>query len=183
MDYKSIKKGDILISKPSLSNDIFNRSVVIITEHSENGSVGFILNKSSHIPLHIFVSQMNSESIVYEGGPVDKENIYYLHSRPDLIGESEKIADNIYWSGNYEDVKEAINNGKIAENEIRFYLGYSGWSTNQLENELKMNAWILVREDIDIFRDWEVDLWKKQLIKLGGENLIWINAPADPSMN
>ncbi len=183
MENKRINKGDILIAKPTLNNDIFNRSVVIITEHSENGSVGFILNKSSNIPLHIFVSQMNSDSIVYEGGPVDKENIYYLHSRPDLIRESERIAENIYWSGNYEDVREAINMGKIGDDEIRFYLGYSGWSSKQLESELEMNAWILVRERIDIFRNWEVDLWKKQLTKLGGENLIWINTPADPSMN
>lgn len=183
MDTKNIKKGDILIAKPTLSNDIFNRSVVFITEHSENGSVGFILNKSSHIPLNIFVSQMNSDLIVYEGGPVDKDNIYYLHSRPDLISDSEKITENIYWSGNYDDVKEAINNGKIADNEIRFYLGYSGWTAQQLEDELSMNAWIHIREKIDIFREWEVDLWKKQLIKLGGENLLWVNAPADPSMN
>lgn len=73
MENKRINKGDILIAKPTLNNDIFNRSVVIITEHSEKGSVGFILNKSSNIPLHIFVSQMNSDSIVYEGGPVDKK--------------------------------------------------------------------------------------------------------------
>lgn len=116
-------------------------------------------------------------------GASRQRNIYYLHSRPDLIRESEKIAENIYWSGNYEDVREAINMGKIGDDEIRFYLGYSGWSSRQLEIELEMNAWILVRERIDIFRDWEVDLWKKQLTKLGGENLIWVNTPADPSMN
>ncbi|WP_068599111.1 YqgE/AlgH family protein [Vaginella massiliensis] len=178
-----IQKGDILIAKPTLANDIFTRSVVIITEHGENGSVGFILNKSSHIPLNIFVSQMNSELIVYEGGPVDKDNIYYLHSRPDLISDSEKICDNIYWSGNYNDVRNAVNNGKIGDDEIRFYLGYSGWTTDQLESELSLNAWIHIREKIDIFRDWEVDLWKNQMKKLGGEHLLWVNAPADPSMN
>lgn len=183
MPIQNIKKGDLLLAKPTLSNDIFNRSVVLITEHNLNGSVGFIVNKPSHIPLSIFVSQIESDSIVFEGGPVDKENIYYIHKRPDLIDHSEWITEDIYWSGDYDDVKKAINENLIDESEIRFYLGYSGWEKNQLDQEYMNNAWVRSNSDIDIFDFWEVDLWRKLMKKLGGEHLLWLNTPADPSMN
>jgi len=80
-------------------------------------------------------------------------------------------------------VKSAINDGLITDDEIRFYLGYSGWGENQLQSEVEDNAWIVVDEDVNIFRDWNNNLWKQQMKKLGGEHLIWMNTPADPSMN
>ena len=136
MSIKNIKKGAILVAKPTLSNDIFQRSVILITEHLESGSIGFILNRSSHIPISIFVSEIESGTLVFEGGPVDKENIYYLHKRPDLIRNSEKISEDLYWSGVYEDVREAINQNLIKENEIKFFIGYCGWAPKQIKNEL-----------------------------------------------
>ncbi|MFV0170642.1 YqgE/AlgH family protein [Empedobacter falsenii] len=183
MSIKSIKKGSILVAKPTLNNDIFQRSVILITEHLESGNIGFVLNHSSHIPISIFVSEIESTSIVFEGGPVDKENIYYLHKRPDLIRNSEKIIHNLYWSGNYDDVREAVNQKLIKENEIKFFMGYCGWAPKQIADELKNNSWTVIDLDFDIFEEWDADLWKNLMKKLGGENLIWLNTPADPSMN
>ncbi|GGE98484.1 putative transcriptional regulator [Chishuiella changwenlii] len=183
MSIKSIKKGTILVAKPTLTNDIFQRSVVLITEHIDSGSIGFIINRSTNLPISIFVSEVESGALVYEGGPVDKENIYYIHKRPDLIKNSEKIADNVYWSGVYEDVKIAVNQKLIKDNEIKFMIGYCGWSPNQIINELKDNSWEITDLDFDIFENWSSDLWKKLMKQLGGENLIWVNTPADPSMN
>ncbi len=183
MSIKSIKKGVILVAKPTLSNDIFQRSVILITEHLESGSIGFILNHSSHIPISIFVSEMESASIVFEGGPVDKENIYYIHKRPDLIRNSEKITKNLYWSGVYEDVRDAVNQNLISQDEIKFFIGYFGWAPKQIKDELNNNSWAVTDLDFDIFERWDADLWKKLMKQLGGENLIWLSTPADPSMN
>ncbi|TGN24291.1 YqgE/AlgH family protein [Empedobacter tilapiae] len=183
MSIKSIKKGTILVAKPTLSNDIFQRSIILITEHLESGSIGFILNRSSHIPISIFVSEIESGSIVYEGGPVDKENIYYIHKRPDLIKNSEKIVDNLYWSGSYDDVREAVNQNLIQNNEIKFFIGYCGWAPKQIKDELDHNSWTITDLDFDIFENWDANLWKTLMKQLGGENLIWLNTPADPSMN
>lgn len=183
MQIKTITKGNILIAQPALNDDTFNRSVVLITDHTREGSIGFILNKPLIHSVNLYVSELASHNTVYEGGPVETENIYYLHRRPDLIANSEHICQDLYWSGDYEDVRNAINNGLIKENEIRFYLGYSGWGENQLQLEVGENAWIVVDEDLDIFQDWNNNLWKQQMKKLGGEHLIWLNTPADPSMN
>ncbi|MFA5619536.1 MAG: YqgE/AlgH family protein [Weeksellaceae bacterium] len=183
MQIKTITKGNILIAQPSLYDLTFNRTVVLVTEHNENGSIGFILNKPLEQTVNSFVSELDSEFLVYSGGPVETNNLYYLHNRPDLIIDSEPIANNLFWSGNYVDVKNAINNGLIQNDEIRFYLGYSGWGENQLQSEVDDKAWIVVDDKVNIFQDWSNNLWKEQLKKLGGEHLIWLNTPADPSMN
>ncbi|MFA7688429.1 MAG: YqgE/AlgH family protein [Moheibacter sp.] len=183
MQIKTITKGNILIAQPVLNDLNFNRSVVLLTDHNDQGSIGFILNKPLNETVYAYVSELESNFMVYGGGPVETENLYYLHKRPDIIRNSEPISRGVYWSGDYEDVKTAINTGMIGENEIRFYLGYSGWGENQLQSEIEDNAWILMDDDLDIFQDWDSNLWKLQLKKLGGEHLIWLNTPADPSMN
>jgi putative transcriptional regulator len=183
MTIKSIKKGAILVAKPTLTNDIFQRSVVLITENIESGSIGFILNSTTHLPISVFVSEIETNSIVYEGGPVDKENIYYVHKRPDLIRNSEWITGDLYWSGVYEDVRDAVNSNLINDNEIKFFIGYCGWSPNQILNEIQNNSWTVTDLNFDVFEPWGAELWKNILKQLGGENLIWLNTPADPSMN
>jgi len=180
---KTITKGNILIAQPALYDVAFNRSVVLITDHNEEGSVGFILNRPLNNSVNMYVSELLPQFPVYEGGPVETQNLYYLHKRPDLIQNSEPISHGLYWSGEYEDVRNALNNNLIGQNEIRFYLGYSGWGENQLQSEIEDNAWIAVKDDVDIFQEWNNNLWKLQMKKLGGEHLIWLNTPADPSMN
>lgn len=183
MQIKTITKGNILIAQPALYDYTFNRSVIFITDHNEYGSIGFILNKPLNKPVSAYVSELYTKLQVYEGGPVETHNLYYLHKRPDLISNSEPITNGLYWSGDYDDVRNAINSGLIQDDEIRFYLGYSGWAENQLQNEVNDNAWIVVNEEVDIFKDWDNNLWKEQLKNLGGEHLIWLNTPADPTMN
>lgn len=183
MQIKTLTKGNILIAQPALFDYTFNRTVILLVDHNENGSVGFILNKPNQYNLNFYVSELNSETIVYEGGPVETENLYYLHKRPDLIRNSEHIVKDLYWSGEYEDVRNAINHGLINDDEIRFYLGYSGWGKNQLKSETDENSWVIVDEAVDVFQDWNNNLWKQQMKKLGGEHLLWVNSPSDPSMN
>lgn len=184
MQTPTITKGTLLIARPNLMADVFNRSVVLITEHNENGTVGFVLNKSIHIPLYEFLQDIDSEEMVFEGGPVNHENLFFLHSRPDLISHSEEIKNGIYWSGNYKDVQIAINSGILSAQEIRFYLGYSGWSPKQLEREISQNAWTVINDfNFHIFDEWDSNLWQKLMNELGGENLIWSNMPENPALN
>lgn len=183
MEIKTITKGNILIARPALFDFTFNRSVILLTDHNDMGSMGFILNKPLDRDVNYYVPELNSDLAVYGGGPVEKNNIYYLHKRPDLINDSEYIANGIYWSGNYEDLRDVVNKGLIGDNEVRFYLGYSGWGENQLQSEVDDNAWIVVNDKLDIFQDWNNNLWKLQLKKLGGQHLLWINTPSDPTMN
>lgn len=185
MQTETIQKGTVLIARPTLLTDVFHRSVVLLTDHSEDtGSIGFVLNKPLTNTVNEFLQDLNSDAPVYEGGPVDQENIFYIHNRPDLIADSEQIMPNLYWSGNFEDVIHGINNGLLSEKEIRFYLGYSGWATQQLQSEIANNAWNVNNSpDFDFFGDWQTNLWKDQMRRLGGENLLWFNMPENPLLN
>lgn len=181
---KNIKKGTIIVARPSLINNIFYRTVILIVEHDTNGTVGFILNKSLDLPINIFSKEIEDKYNVYNGGPVEQKNVYYLHKRPDLIQNSIHIIDNIYWSGNFDDLKKEMKNNTIQDHEIRFFIGYCGWSVNQLSEEIEDNNWEILNDfKVDIFLKWDNNLWITCLKKLGGENLLWINTPSDPSLN
>ncbi len=182
----SIKKGDLLFAEPSVIGDVnFNRSVILIANHSEKGSVGFILNKKTNYNTSELIPELKYEFPIFNGGPVEKENLYFIHSFPDLIKNSIKIKNNIYWGGDFNKVIELINNDKIKKNQIKFFLGYSGWEESQLEDELESSSWILEKKETSekiIFKKG-VNIWKEKLINLGGEYLVWSNSPENPSHN
>lgn len=180
------QKGTLLIAEPSLTGDVsFNRSVVLLAEHNEEGSVGFILNK----PLEYFINDLVKEIAIpfqmYNGGPVEQDNLYFIHRVPHLIANSIEISDGIYWGGDFEKIIDLINTKIISENDIRFFLGYSGWSALQLEQELLSNSWIVVKNDYqsDIINKSADAFWKEKMMELGGNYLLWSNSPENPSMN
>ncbi|MDP2089574.1 MAG: YqgE/AlgH family protein [Flavobacteriaceae bacterium] len=178
-------KGKLLIAEPSILNDpSFNRSVVLLTEHNEEGSVGFILNKLSHFRLNDLVPEILMDFPVYFGGPVEQGNLYFIHKTPHLIDGSIEIGKGFYWGGNIEIIAELINKSKIRIDEIRFFLGYSGWEVDQLNEELEVDSWIVLENDFpNILNADDTTLWKDQMIQLGGDYLIWANAPLNPSLN
>jgi len=178
-------KGKLLVAEPSIFRDrSFNRSVVLLTSHNINGSVGFIFNKPLDINLKDIIPELNLEIPLYHGGPVAKNNLYFVHSVPNLIPQSEKIGDNLFWGGNFEIVKKLLLEGKLNNEDIRFFLGYSGWETKQLEAELNMESWLVIKNNYDnIFTTKPSSFWKNELKRIGGEYLIWANAPENPSLN
>ncbi len=182
---KVVTKGNILIAKPVLYDDNFYRSVILLTDHNDNGSVGFIQNKPTEFVVNDFLKELKCNYPIYRGGPVEEDNIYYLHSRPDLISNSLIVYPGLFWSGNFDDVKYVVNNGLIGEDEIRFFMGYSGWSKDQLTEELDNNSWCILKENIKLsdFGKDDYLIWQKMMKTLGGNHLLWINTPYDPTMN
>jgi len=179
------QKGRLLIAEPSILNDnSFNRSIILLTEHSNNSSVGFILNKPMGYVINDLIPEMDCNFSVYQGGPVEQDNLYFIHRIPDLLEGSIEVAEGIYWGGNFEQLKELIINNTIKEHEIRFFLGYSGWSSDQLDDELKTESWFISENEYDnIFCVNENTIWKDQLMQKGGKYKIWANAPRDISLN
>jgi putative transcriptional regulator len=86
--------------------------------------------------------EINASFKIYNGGPVEQDNLYFIHNIPELIPNSIEISNGIYWGGDFESTKALINNGKINKNNIRFFLGYTGWEENQLQLEMISNSWI-----------------------------------------
>ena len=180
------KKGKLLIAEPALTGDVsFNRSVVLLAEHNDEGAVGFILNKPLEYDICDLVSEIKVPLKVFNGGPVEQDNLYFIHKVPHLIEESIEISDGIYWGGDFEKIIELVNNSIITENDIRFFLGYSGWASLQLDQELTSKSWVVVKNEYqsDIIQKSTTAFWKEKMIELGGEYLIWSNSPENPILN
>lgn len=182
----SPKKGHLLVAEPSILGDVsFNRSVVLLAEHNTEGSVGFILNKPLNYTIEDLVPEIEASFVVYNGGPVEQDNLYFIHNTPKLIPNSVEIADGIYWGGDFETTKDLINDGKLTKNNIRFFLGYSGWSPLQLEQELKENAWLIVENALKskILSKSAQHFWKEKIMEQGGDYILFSNSPSDPLLN
>lgn len=183
---EKLKKGCLLIAEPSIIGDLsFNRSVILLADHNDEGSVGFILNKPLKYKLRDLIPDIDSDFKIYNGGPVEQDNLYFIHNIPEQIPNSIEISNGIFWGGDFESTKELINNGEIKKKNIRFFLGYSGWSQDQLDNEIQASSWILLKNiDSDkIIGKAKSGFWKEKIIELGGEYLIWSNAPENPILN
>jgi putative transcriptional regulator len=159
-----IRSGNLLLAEPFMMDPHFQRSVVMLTEHDqESGTVGFILNK----PLKAKISEMVQEfpeidSLLYYGGPVATDTLHYIHNVGELLDESIPVIRGVYWGGNFEKLKFLIDRQLIGPENIRFFVGYSGWTQGQLHEEMNIGSWILADGDPNyIFKINALKLWKK----------------------
>ena len=181
---KQPEKGKILISAPYLS-DIFKRTVIYMTEHDEKGSVGFILNKPTKYNINEIIDDFPEfKAKVHLGGPVQPELVNFIHSSGDILPDGYEIAEGVFWNGNFELLKNLIIENKIFPVDIKFFLGYSGWSSGQLGDELLRNSWFVndAKEDY-LFSLEEDKLWRTTLKDMGHEYALIASFPDDPSMN
>ena len=158
-----ISAGKILISSPSSDDVLFDKSVIFITEYNEKGAMGFVLNKIFPRVFNELLEFKRSKSFtLYDGGPVENEKLYFLHRRPGKIEEGLVIIDNIYLGGNFEQAVGGINDGSLAETDIKLFIGYCGWDLGQLEEEMEEGSWLLCDADTTIVFGTAVDtLWEK----------------------
>jgi len=180
-----LQKGRLLLSEPYLADPNFERTVILLTEHNEEGAVGFILNKPSDSKLSEVMEDLKGlDSPIYIGGPVQQDTLHFIHSYADLEDAIE-IESGLYWGGNFEQLLSGYDTGLISLTEVKFFLGYSGWSPGQLEEELKLSSWIVsdrVTNEL-IFETIPDQMWKKAMKELGGRFSVYSNYPADPRMN
>jgi len=178
--------GKLLISEPFLMDPNFKRSVILISDFQEDGTVGFVLNHVSLLLLKDLIPEMpDAEFPVYIGGPVATDTVHFIHRCYDKMNDGQEIAKGIYWGGNFETLKVLINNGSIEPHEVKFFIGYSGWAPSQLGNEIKENTWIVSNEyhpDV-VFSDNEEELWREVIINLGPKYAHVSNFPQDPRLN
>ncbi len=179
------EKGKILISEPFLPDTFFNRSVVYLTDHDAKGSVGFILNKKLDIKISDAVTGFDGwNENLNMGGPVSPDTLHYLHNLGTKVPKSVRVEGDIYWGGDIEVIRKLIRMGSVEPAQIRFFLGYSGWSAGQLEREIKENSWVIakVRSEI-IMSSRGVDSWKRLLRSFKNKYRMWADFPESPEMN
>ena len=139
-----ITTGTILKSTPSTNDANFEQAIIFIAEYNEKGAIGFVINKKFARVLNELEEFKQGVAFpLYDGGPMDKEHLYFVHRRPDLIEGGTRIAKAVYLGGNFKQAVTHLNSKTINATDIKIFIGYCGWDFNQLEEELTEDSWII----------------------------------------
>lgn len=177
-------KGKILISTPDISGDIFSRSVVLIIEHNESSAFGLILNKKNSKMSSRFKNFFDFKIEVYGGGPVENDKVFFIIKGKKVSENYTEINKEFYVTEDIETVINAIINKELSMDDVKIFSGYSGWGAMQLDSEIKRKLWTVVDVyNLDYTLPNDQTLWKSIMQNLGGEYLLWANAPEDISLN
>ena len=180
-------QGCTLMSEPFLKDNYFQRSVVLLVDHTNEGSIGLILNKKTKLTVNSFFPELSDVPAIpiYIGGPVSPNHLFFIHTLgKDIIPKSMPVNDDLFFDGDFDALKQYILSGKPIEGKVKFFLGYSGWSKDQLEEEIQSNSWIVRRSAQDnILIENDNDLWKSSIESLGDEYKRWSQYPKDPNLN
>lgn len=178
-------RGKILISEPFLRDATFGRSVILLVDHTEEGSMGLVINKQLPLLLNDIIMEFKylDEIPLFKGGPVATDTLFYLHTLTEVPG-SISISKGLYLNGDFDAIKRYILQGNEISEHIRFFLGYSGWESTQLCNEIKENTWLVSEEEKSyLMMDNTKDMWRKALEKLGSKYETWSRFPQVPTLN
>ena len=177
--------GSLLISEPFMLDPNFKRSVVLLAEHNDEGTVGYVLNqKSDYLLRDLIPDCWDALFPIYVGGPVGNDTLHFLHRCYDRMNTGTEIANGIYWGGSFETLKLLINNYQIEDNEIRFFVGYSGWSPEQLDKEQQQNSWLVTNKyNPELLFSEEENLWRDIVVGLGPKYAHIASFPENPLWN
>lgn len=179
------KPGVFLVAPPMMHDPNFRRSVVLLCEHTPEGSFGLILNRPLGVHLAEVVRGIGErEMLIGQGGPVQTDTLHYIHTCGDLLPETVPVSNGVFWGGDFDIMKLLIETGQVSPEEVRFFLGYAGWSPGQLLDEIDQGGWIIAPGRApSVFRSSPDDLWRSTLRTMGDEYAILSNFPEDPRLN
>jgi putative transcriptional regulator len=167
-----IAVGKMLVAEPFMLDPNFKRSVILICDHhEEDGSIGFVLNKTLDMKINDLLATFPVfDAEVYYGGPVQTDTIHYIHTLGDLLPNSVEIMKGVWFGGDFDELKNLANLELLEAKDIRFFVGYSGWGTGQLYNELVTKSWFLAEGDFNfVFNKKYFDgMWATVLQEEGG---------------
>ena len=184
-----VRGGDILLSSPLLTDPNFNRSVVLVLqEDNDLGHIGLVLNHSLDLTLEEIcsITDRHGSMRVFNGGPVDMQRIFWLHTLGERLPGALEVLPGLYIGGDYDTLIRTIADDVSLSGQIRFYLGYSGWSAGQLSKEIDLKAWAVLRNLVSPGMLLESDgeeMWHSFVRLLGPDYRHWLILPSDPSLN
>jgi putative transcriptional regulator len=180
------KQGRVLVSVPFLRDIFFKKSIILLTDYNnESGAFGFILNKPYDYKLHEILDSIPESDIkVSYGGPMSNDSLHFIHTLGEIVPGTIQISNKLYWGGDFNTVLEMIRAHKLNDDNIRFFLGYSGWGKGQLEKEIIKNSWLVSNvNEKHIMKNKQESFWNKVLKNMGEKYEIWSNFPEDPTLN
>jgi len=180
-----IKSGRILIAEPFMLDPFFRRSVVLLCEHHEQSSLGFILNKSINMSLNELLPGFPYfEADVFYGGPVQTDTLHFLHNVGDILEGSTQVARGVWWGGDFEELQFLISQQLVQPHNIRFLVGYAGWSAGQLAEEMSYGSWVSGEMDPNyLFNTKPSELWQLAMYNQGSTYTVIADIPDAMSWN
>ncbi len=183
-DAGKVEPGVILISEPFSRDAYFSKSVILITESNDKGTVGFIINKPVKVPLGDLVKDFpDFQANISIGGPVETNSVHFIHSLGKQINDTKHIKDNLFWGGDFGKLKQLASLGLIDQHKVKFFVGYAGWKPGQLKEEIENNFWKIASLKNDEIISNDPRMWYNAVSKLGEAFKPWLNVPENPSWN
>jgi putative transcriptional regulator len=179
------RSGLFLLSNSTLSDPNFFRSVVLLCEHTREGSFGLVMNQPIPFKLSEGVPGLTGwDAPLYRGGPVQTNSLHFVHGREDLDLGSLKVAPGVYWGGDFKKLNHLMAEGVTAPEEFRFFIGYSGWGQGQLHDELEQNSWYLTPANHDKAFTPDADhMWEHIMTSMGPDFAMLCHIPLNPRTN
>jgi len=179
------EKGKVLIAEPFLSEVYFKRSLLLLVECNEEGAVGFVMNKPVALKIQEIIAGFPEfDADISIGGPVQTNTIHFIHTLGSIITGAVPIGNNLYWGGQFDILQDLIAKKLVHRNQVKFFMGYSGWSSTQLEEEIAHNSWLVCSlKECEIMKPQTTSSWETTLLSLGSRYRLWTNAPSNPNLN
>jgi putative transcriptional regulator len=178
-------RGNLIVSSPKILDPNFRRTVVLIAEHTEEGAMGFVLNRPAAVTVGDAVPDLawlaDSADPVHVGGPVATQSVIVLAEFDDPSLAAMVVTADLGFIPAEPDEPDAL---AAATRRKRVFAGHSGWGAGQLEAEMEDESWIVVPAvPDDVFCDDPDALWRRVLQRAGGDHLLMATLPIDPSLN
>ncbi len=186
-----LKPGTFLISEPFLGDANFERSVVLVCHDSAaDGTLGIVLTRPLPQCLGDVLPGPRTRQAphlarlpLFDGGPVGPNRLQFLHRAASLPGAT-PLGEGVYWGGDFGVLLQQLFQHETAAADVRFYVGYAGWSPGQLADERRRGSWITAPSAPEtVFSTPPAALWQALLRRKGGRFAALSNYPADPRLN
>jgi len=181
-----VHTGSLLVAEPFMLDTNFRRAVILVTDHTDDeGTVGFIINKPLTVKMKDLVEDFpDIDAFAHYGGPVSTHTIHYIHNVGMLLEGSTEIGPGVFWGGDFEKLKFLISQELVKEDNIRFFVGYSGWSPGQLAEELESGSWITSEIHANyLFKSKPTRLWNQVMHHKGEVFSVLAQLPELPNLN
>jgi putative transcriptional regulator len=178
-------KGQLLLDSGQLHGSFFQKTVVLVCEHNDEGAFGLVLNRSTGNKVgEMLVADLPDtlkESPLYLGGPVQPSALSFLHS--DSFIPDANVLPNLCLNHSLDTLME-IGGSFSPTRKLKLFAGYSGWSPGQLEDEMGRDAWVTHPASLELVFDVDsAQLWQTILREKGGKYKLLSQMPDDLSLN
>ena len=183
--------GSLLVAEPFLAEPFFHHGVVLLIdtdEETDHTAMGVVLNLPIGATLHDALPDCGRgarDVPLYCGGPLSHDRLYFIHRLGPLIPDSRLLRDDLYVGGDFEAVMEYIEQGGRVDGMIRFFVGYSGWSRSQLDEEISSGVWAVAswKDPREILTGSDNAFWHRCVRSLGTDYRGWLYHPRDLHSN